>query len=277
MTINNAILKNVSSCGVDLLLSRVSVLTMDNLPLHLLAIGAAFASRSRSFLHPSLKLPSFLSHRAFRSRTFALKRFKRARAHTSCHTTPGFGNVIVQTTTKWDATVCIAAAIEKKADAKRDSESFSNRYVNRVESESFSMMWLQWKMWQGRDGDHHRRSSSCISSYRRVGTRVPPPAPPRSAPATCRRPRRELGDRVFVTSPTAVFIEFRDENSNVIAGKADEIPRDEQVNLPVVFEGRGVVKFRNKSEVDGQEWQEVDVFIGKRPTFATTLTIVSFE
>lgn len=127
-------------------------------------------------------------------------------------------------------------------------------------------------MWQGHE---HRRSSSSVSSRRRQ----PPPAPPpRSAPATCRRPRRQVGDRVFVTSPTAVFIEYRDDaNSNGISGERVGSSDD---TILVICAGQ-FAKFRNRSEVDGLEWQEVDIFIGKRSRFALvtpTLTVVmSFE
>lgn len=120
-------------------------------------------------------------------------------------------------------------------------------------------------MWQGRDDIvNHKRSSSFLNSR---GRQPPPPPPPRSAPTTCRRPRRELGDRVFVTSPTAVLIEFRDENSNVlIVGENPDVLL-EDVSDVVVYKWRDVVtKLRNRSEVDGLEWQEVDVFIGKRST-----------
>lgn len=44
----------------------------------------------------------------------------------------------------------------------------------------------------------------------------------------------------------------------------------------VIYEGQ-VAKLRNRSEVDGLEWQEVDIFIGKRSRFALvtpTLTVV---
>lgn len=119
-------------------------------------------------------------------------------------------------------------------------------------------------MWQGRhrdaDGVAHRRSASFVNSR----GRQPPPPPPRSAPATCRRPRRELGDRVAVTSPTAVLIEFRDENSNVVVG---EKPSEDKKGVASVECQRfrdDLTRFRNRSEVDGLEWQEVDVFIGKR-------------
>lgn len=135
-------------------------------------------------------------------------------------------------------------------------------------------------MWQGRDG--HRRSSSSASCK---GRREPPAPPPRSAPGTCRRPRREVGDRVYVTSPTAVLIEFRDENSNVIVSKSEEQSQIIEEKSLIVYEDRLVAKLRNKSEVDGLEWQEVDIFIGKRSRFvlemvelATTLTFLkSYE
>lgn len=123
-------------------------------------------------------------------------------------------------------------------------------------------------MWQGRDGVHHGRSLSCVNSK----GQHPPPPPPRSAPATYRRrPRREVGDRVFVTSPTAVLIEFRDENLNVLQRKIDENPVI-QVNVIVGWRS-DVAKLRNKSHFNDLEWQEVDIFIGKRQ--ATTLTIIS--
>lgn len=111
---------------------------------------------------------------------------------------------------------------------------------------------------QGRD---HRRSSSVFASQGRRG-RTPPAPPPRSAPATCRRPRRAVGDRVFVTSPTAVLIEFRDENSNIVGRQGGKAEKNEEEAAKA---NRGdVAKFRNRSEVDGLEWQELDIFIGKR-------------
>lgn len=91
-----------------------------------------------------------------------------------------------------------------------------------------------------------------------------------------------MGDRVCVTSPTAVFVEFRDENSNLVVG----LEAEDAVVGAGVENGGGkaagdVAKLRNRSEVDGAEWQELDCFIGKRSggglgeTLATV--VVTFE
>lgn len=58
---------------------------------------------------------------------------------------------------------------------------------------------------------HHRRSASSTSGTR-VNREEPPPPPPRSAPTTFRKRRRDVGDRVFITSPTTILLTYFDDN-----------------------------------------------------------------
>lgn len=71
-----------------------------------------------------------------------------------------------------------------------------------------------------------------------------------------------------MTSPTAILIQFRDENLSVL------IENQNHTEASDVVVRYDVTKLRNRSEVDGLEWQEIDVFIGNNAAVATTLKIV---
>lgn len=121
-----------------------------------------------------------------------------------------------------------------------------------------------------------RRSGSSLSHRRNVFVPVPIP-PPRSAPTTYRRPRRNIGDIVYITSPTKVYLDFYDENlTNIrVDGCVDEEVKhcDEQphvdIDKPVRNKSRGFVpKLKFKIIEGSAELQEINCFIGKH-TVAT--------
>lgn len=58
----------------------------------------------------------------------------------------------------------------------------------------------------------HRRSVSTNFGSKIVRDQLPPPPPPRSAPTTFRKRRKDVGDRVFITSSSAIFVNYLDEN-----------------------------------------------------------------
>lgn len=61
--------------------------------------------------------------------------------------------------------------------------------------------------------DNRKRSASC--SFQNQNVYGPAPKPPprsRSTPGTFRRPRRDVGDVVNVTSPSKIFLEYVDDN-----------------------------------------------------------------
>lgn len=119
----------------------------------------------------------------------------------------------------------------------------------------------------------HRRSGSSLSHKRNVSVPVPIP-PPRSAPTTYRRPRRNIGDIVYITSPTKVYLEFYDENLTNV--RADECASkeanyyDKQTHVIDVEKharnkSRGFVpKLKFKIIEGAAELQEINCFIGKK-------------
>lgn len=134
----------------------------------------------------------------------------------------------------------------------------------------------------------HRRSHSSASDHQRRFTftsddlpSLPPIPPPRSAPATVRKRRRDVGDRVFITSPTTVYLEFLDENLLVCERRGyfqfneeEEIIDSKIKCCDSYYENDcddrakrrhawGFAKFRSKIVLDGQELQEINAYIGK--------------
>lgn len=114
----------------------------------------------------------------------------------------------------------------------------------------------------------HKRSVSSASKGRKYETPLPPP---RSLPATWRKPRKNVGDRVFVASSSVVYLEFLDENLKRVesvlnnlreygcAEKTENINSEEQIRKL-----KDWAIFRNTyRDLEDFEFQEVCLFIGK--------------
>lgn len=121
------------------------------------------------------------------------------------------------------------------------------------------------------DNVHHKRSISSSSVKKNDVNTVPIP-PPRSAPTTWRKPRRNVGDRVFISSPTNVYIDFVDENYrktielvNNNASTNDNLQCD-NVDFNKISENirhsKDIPKFRNRIFEDSLESQEISFYIG---------------
>lgn len=127
---------------------------------------------------------------------------------------------------------------------------------------------------------HHKRSVSS-GSARNANERTeyevapPPVPPPRSAPSTWRKPRRNVGDRVFVSSPTTVYIDFVDENSRktmeLVSNNASSVEKNENVQCDTVDfnkisenirHSKDIPKIRNRIFEDSLESQEISFYIG---------------
>lgn len=115
----------------------------------------------------------------------------------------------------------------------------------------------------------HKRSVSSASKGRK--NKVPLP-PPRSLPATWRKPRKNVGDRVFISSSSVVYLEFFDENSKRLESALKSLCEygcEEKAENSVSSEEqirklKDWAVFRNTYRDLGDfELQEVCLFIGK--------------
>ncbi|CAH0556152.1 unnamed protein product [Brassicogethes aeneus] len=117
---------------------------------------------------------------------------------------------------------------------------------------------------------HHRRSVSSNSFKKRhkIGAHdgASPVAPPRSAPNTiCMR--RNVGDKVFVSSPTRVYFEFVDENSarssHCSVSEQDECDKvDYKRRGEEIRSAKDLPKIRNRIFEESLESQEISFYIG---------------
>lgn len=134
---------------------------------------------------------------------------------------------------------------------------------------------------------HRRSHSSASDNHRRfVFNDLPPLPPPRSAPPTVRKRRRDVGDRVFITSPTTIYLEFLDENLLVcerqgyFRSDVREIEEEKKTTRKCCDrcdendcddnggKSGGFASFRWRTvESGGEEVQEINVYIGKHQSF----------
>lgn len=122
----------------------------------------------------------------------------------------------------------------------------------------------------GNEKQHHKRSVSSVSNGHKKSDRtfsqvVPPIPPPRSAPSTCRRLRRNIGDTIFITSSSSVYVNHKNDDILVIVGE----PKSDVVRETIYVNNRN----KNKSDLPkfklilveegcGTELQEINCFIG---------------
>lgn len=119
----------------------------------------------------------------------------------------------------------------------------------------------------------HKRSRSSLSSNKRVSNfdEVPPIPPPRSAPATCRRPRRNIGDTIFITSSSRVYVNYQNDdititNVNYLNETCEIVKQQRNKNIYANSEQNDVTdiaKFK-LIVIEGynRELQEINCFIG---------------
>lgn len=126
--------------------------------------------------------------------------------------------------------------------------------------------------------NRHRRSVSS-KSFRKPAQNAsrffapasPPVPPPRSAPSTYRKPRRNVGDKVFVSSCSAVLLEFQDTNAKEVHQRlldgesVAEVEEEEnfEEKSKAIRTKKDVPKIRNKIFEESLESQEISFYIGK--------------
>ncbi|GJQ85343.1 hypothetical protein Trydic_g12649 [Trypoxylus dichotomus] len=98
-----------------------------------------------------------------------------------------------------------------------------------------------------------------------------PIPPPRSLPTTFRKPRKNIGDVVLISSTSKVYLEFRDDNYNYACLRRQNVPlTDEAVEKKCeliyvnVLDSRtkgNISKFKNKFYVGALESQEISCYI----------------
>lgn len=125
--------------------------------------------------------------------------------------------------------------------------------------------------------NRHRRSVSS-KSFRKPAQNAsrffapasPPIPPPRSAPSTYRKPRRNVGDKVFVSSCSAVLLEFQDTNAKEVHRRlldSESVAEVEEENFDekskAIRTKKDVPKIRNKIFEESLESQEISFYIGK--------------
>lgn len=112
-----------------------------------------------------------------------------------------------------------------------------------------------------------RSASSCSN---KKDKEVPLP-PSRSAPTTWRKPRRDVGDRVFVSSPTKVYFDFIDENLKVCNGANEDLAGHNEGKLEdnwadvrgeEIRSSKDLPKIRSRIFEDSLESQELNFYIG---------------
>lgn len=125
--------------------------------------------------------------------------------------------------------------------------------------------------------NRHRRSVSS-KSFRKPAQNAsrffapasPPIPPPRSAPSTYRKPRRNVGDKVFVSSCSAVLLEFQDTNAKEVHRRlldSESVAEVKEENFDekskAIRTKKDVPKIRNKIFEESLESQEISFYIGK--------------
>ncbi|KAL3268344.1 hypothetical protein HHI36_007460 [Cryptolaemus montrouzieri] len=111
--------------------------------------------------------------------------------------------------------------------------------------------------------NNHRRAVSLISNGNHSDV---PPVPPIRSTTTGRKPRRNVGDRVTVCSPTSVFFEFPDENSKIVPDieNTNEQTCDKDVSLRCeeIRRTKDLPKLVSRIFEESLESQEVNFYIG---------------
>lgn len=121
-----------------------------------------------------------------------------------------------------------------------------------------------------------KRTLSSFSGKKRDSSLKPLP-PPRSLPTTFRKPRKNVGDVVFVSSSSKVYLEFRDDNYDYACLRRQTL-RFESGNDETAFDKKSesvyvnvldantkgnVAKLMNRFYVGALESQEINCYIGK--------------
>ncbi|RZC38474.1 uncharacterized protein BDFB_001401, partial [Asbolus verrucosus] len=118
------------------------------------------------------------------------------------------------------------------------------------------------------DNEDNENNAEIIISGRKSEKIAAPVPPPRSAPTTWRRPRRNVGDRVFVSSPTKVYFDYVDDNLQMALGEnfEEEEGKNEELDTislgEVIRNSKDIPKIRNRIFEDSLESQEISFYIG---------------
>lgn len=122
-----------------------------------------------------------------------------------------------------------------------------------------------------RERTNLRRSSKSLRSIYKSETKFFTPVsapipPPRSAPATIRKSRRNVGDTVFISSSSKLLIKHEDNNareaerlldSSGVAEVEDYEEREREIRTQ-----KDVPKIRNRIFEESLESQEISFYIG---------------
>lgn len=122
----------------------------------------------------------------------------------------------------------------------------------------------------------HRRSISSKSIKKKNNEsqfftpESPPMPPPRSAPSTYRKPRRNVGDTVFVSSSSRVLLDYSDGNTKALrildAESVKEIDESGEADFrkkeQAIREKKDLPKIRNRIFEESLESQEISFYIG---------------
>lgn len=118
-----------------------------------------------------------------------------------------------------------------------------------------------------------RKRALSSFSGKKKDTSLKPLPPPRSLPTTFRKPRKNVGDVVFISSTSKVYFEFRDDNYNYACIRRQNVRltneavgnKCESIYVNILdSDNRGnTAKFKNKFYIGALESQEVSCYIGK--------------
>lgn len=118
-----------------------------------------------------------------------------------------------------------------------------------------------------------RRSSKSLRSIYKNETKFFTPVsapipPPRSAPATIRKSRRNVGDTVFISSSSKLLIKHEDNNAREAerlldsSSVAEVEEEDYAVKEREIRKQKDVPKIRNRIFEESLESQEISFYIG---------------
>lgn len=111
--------------------------------------------------------------------------------------------------------------------------------------------------------ESHKRSVSLITR-----SPISPPTPPIRATTVGRKPRRQVGDKVFVCSPTAVFFAYNDDNSkfvvieNATKNGDDDCDQNMESKCQEIRRTKDLPKLVSRIFEESLESQEINFYIG---------------
>lgn len=134
-----------------------------------------------------------------------------------------------------------------------------------------------------REPTNLRRSSKSLRSIYKNETKFFTPVsapipPPRSAPATIRKSRRNVGDTVFISSSSKLLIKHDDNNAVEAERLLDNVAEVEEEDYEEkgreIRNQKDVPKIRNRIFEESLESQEISFYIGILLVFLLLLVCV---